>query len=149
MRSAFVLFFVAFASTTAVAQQPAPTAAEPPPRSASPSGAEVYIIAPKDGETVGSDVLVRFGLKGMGVAPAGIQLANTGHHHLLIDVKELPGMDQAIAKDDTHQHFGLGQTETTIHLSAGDHTLQLLLGDWIHVPHQPPVVSKKITIHVK
>jgi hypothetical protein len=91
---------------------------------------------------------VRFGLVGMGVAPAGTVLEATGHHHLIIDAP-LPPMDQPLPKDDTHLHFGKGQTETVIKLAPGKHTLQLVLGDANHIPHQPPVVSEKITITVK
>ena len=117
-------------------------------RTTAPAGAEVYFIAPKDGETVTSPVTVRFGLKGMGIAPAGIAFENTGHHHLIIDA-DLPPMDAPVPADAQHLHFGKGQTETTIELKPGKHTLQLLLGDQLHVPHQPPVVSRKITITVK
>ena len=119
------------------------------PRSAAPAGAAVYVISPKDGETITGDVLVRFGLKGMGVAPAGVDVANTGHHHLLINVEALPAMDQPIPADDTHKHFGGGQTETTLKLAPGRYTLQMLLGDKYHQPHQPPVLSDRITITVK
>ncbi|WP_158885321.1 DUF4399 domain-containing protein [Rhodanobacter sp. L36] len=111
--------------------------------------AAVYIISPKDGATVGTQVVVRFGLKGMGVAPAGVAKEHTGHHHLLVDVKELPAAGQPIPKDDNHLHFGGGQTETTLTLKPGTHTLQLELGDANHIPFDPAVVSKKITIHVK
>jgi len=118
------------------------------PRSAAPAAAEVYFIAPPDGATVGGEVVVQFGLKGMGVAPAGTALANTGHHHLLIDTG-LPALDQPVPADAQHVHFGKGQTETTITLSPGTHTLQLLLADQNHIPHVPAVVSKAITITVK
>lgn len=117
-------------------------------RTPSPKGAEVYIIAPKDGETVASPVTVKFGLKGMGVAPAGIAFENAGHHHLLIDT-ELPPADMPIAADANHVHFGKGQTEASVELKPGKHTLQLLLGDQLHVPHDPVVASKKITVTVK
>ena len=113
------------------------------------SGAEVYIIAPRDGATVGQEFTVRFGLKGMGVAPAGVDKEHTGHHHLLVDVKELPAAGQPIPKDDNHLHFGGGQTETTLKLKPGTHTLQLELGDANHIPFDPPLVSKRITVHVK
>lgn len=113
------------------------------------SGAEVYIIAPRDGATVGQEFTVRFGLKGMGVAPAGVDKEQTGHHHLLVDVKELPAAGQPIPKDDNHLHFGGGQTETTLKLKPGTHTLQLELGDANHLPLDPPLASKKITVHVK
>ncbi|HIE54864.1 MAG TPA: DUF4399 domain-containing protein [Chromatiaceae bacterium] len=109
----------------------------------------LYFITPKDGATVSNPVTVRFGLRGMGVAPAGVAKPNTGHHHLLIDVEELPPLDQPVPKDERHRHFGGGQTETTIQLTPGKHTLQLLLGDQNHVPHDPPLVSEKITITVK
>lgn len=112
------------------------------------AGAEVYIISPKDGATVSEHVLVRFGLKGMGIAPAGTVKDNTGHHHLLVDVKQLPAAGQPIPKDDQHLHFGGGQTETVLTLKPGTHTLQLELGDANHLPFDPPLVSKKITIHV-
>ena len=108
-----------------------------------------YIIAPADGATVKNPVTVVFGLHHpWGVAPAGTKLDNTGHHHLLIDAP-LPDMTQPIPKDDQHRHFGGGQTETTVTLPAGKHTLQLLLGDFAHVPHQPPEASKPVTITVE
>lgn len=113
-----------------------------------PPGAEVYFISPKDGETVSSPVTVRFGLKGMGVAPAGTQKDATGHHHLLIDT-DLPPLDQPVPTDDHHKHFGAGQTETVITLPPGKHTLQLLLGDFAHTPHERPVMSPKISITVE
>ena len=113
-----------------------------------PAGAKAYIISPAAGETVTSPVTIRFGLEGMGVAPAGVDKKNTGDHHLIID-SPLPSLDKLIPKDAHHKHFGGGQTEGTIELSAGKHTLQLLLGDKGHVPFDPPVVSEKITITVK
>lgn len=113
-----------------------------------PPGAELYFISPRDGETVSSPVTVRFGLKGMGVAPAGTQKDATGHHHLLIDAP-LPPLDQPVPNDDHHKHFGAGQTETTVTLPPGKHTLQLLLGDFAHIPHDPPVKSPPISITVK
>ncbi len=116
---------------------------------ASAEEATAYIVSPADGATVKNPVTVVFGLRNpWGVAPAGTKLDNTGHHHLLIDVP-LPDLTQPIAKDDQHRHFGAGQTETSLTLPAGKHTLQLLLGDFAHVPHQPPVVSKPITITVE
>jgi hypothetical protein len=120
-----------------------PVAAQTP----SPEGAKVYFINLKDGDTVSSPFLVQFGLSGMGVAPAGVEKPNTGHHHLLIDTA-LPPLDQPIPNDKNHRHFGLGQTETVIDLPPGTHTLQLLMGDADHIPHDPPLMSKKITIHV-
>ena len=119
------------------------------PITPAPGGAEVYIISPVNGATVGQEVTVRFGLKGMGVAPAGVSKERTGHHHLLVDVKELPAAGQPIPNDANHIHFGGGQTETTLKLAPGTHTLQLELGDQNHVPFEPALVSKKITIDVK
>lgn len=127
------------------AQEPAATAL---PRTAAPAGATVYFLSPENGATVTSPVTVRFGLRGMGVAPAGVTAANTGHHHLLIDVAALPPDDQPIPNDATHRHFGLGQTETELALEPGTHTLQLVVGDHLHIPHDPPVRSEKITITV-
>lgn len=117
-------------------------------RSPAPDDAVVYMISPKPGDVVSSPVTVVFGLKGMGVAPAGTDKEHTGHHHLLIDTP-IPAMDQPIPADDNHKHFGKGQTETTIELSPGKHTLQLLLGNWLHVPHDPVVASEVVEITVK
>jgi len=114
----------------------------------SPQGAKVYFISPKDGERVRNPVVVRFGLKGIGVAPAGIEMVNTGHHHLIIDAP-LPDITATIPTDEHYRHFGGGQTEAEITLAPGEHTLQLLLGDHLHVPHNPPVISEKITITVQ
>ena len=114
-----------------------------------PAGARVYIIAPTDGETVSSPVTVTFGLEGMGVAPAGVEKANTGHHHLLIDLAGEPALDRPLPADANHRHFGGGQTQATVELTPGSHTLQLIMGDHNHVPHQPPVMSEKITVTVR
>lgn len=114
----------------------------------SPLGAKLYFITPQDGETLSSPITIKFGLKGMGVAPAGMQKENTGHHHLIIDA-DLPPLDKPIPADDHYMHFGGGQTETAIALPPGPHTLQLLMGDFSHIPHDPPVHSDKITIIVK
>ena len=119
------------------------------PQTPATAGAEVYIVSPADGATVSGPITVVFGLRRMGVAPAGVQQPHTGHHHLLVDVDQLPPAGQPIPKDDHHIHFGGGQTETTLNLAPGDHTLQLELGDANHVPFDPPVVSRRITIHVK
>jgi Domain of unknown function (DUF4399) len=115
----------------------------------SPPGAKVYFINLKDGQEVTSPFLVMFGLSGMGVAAAGVDKPNTGHHHLLIDTA-LSGdaLKQPIPMDDTHRHFGAGQTEAMISLPPGKHTLQLVLGDWSHIPHAPPVMSNVITVIV-
>jgi hypothetical protein len=118
-------------------------------RTPSPAGAEVYIISPKDGAKVSNPVVVQFGLKGMGVAPAGIKFDNTGHHHLLIDTDAPTDLNAPLPASDKVIHFGKGQTETTLTtLSPGKHTLILVLGDASHIPHNPPVISKKITITV-
>jgi hypothetical protein len=116
-------------------------------RTPAPEDAEVYIIAPKDGARVTSPVTVRFGARNVGVAPSGVDQAATGHHHLLIDT-DLPALNQPIPSDDRHVHFGGGQTETTIDLAPGEHTLQLLMGDARHVPHDPPITSEPVTITV-
>jgi hypothetical protein len=118
-------------------------------RTPSPAGAEVYIISPKDGATVKSPVTIEFGLKGMGVAPAGVKFENTGHHHLLIDTPVPADLNAPLPTSDNVRHFGKGQTEASIDLKPGKHTLQLVLGDDKHTPHNPPVISKKITITVK
>lgn len=118
------------------------------PRTPAPEGARLYFIEPVDGATVTSPVTVRFGLAGMGVAPAGVPIENTGHHHLVIDAA-LPPMDAAFPKDEQHLHFGGGQTEAIVELSPGEHTLQLVLGDHNHVPHDPPVISERISITVR
>jgi hypothetical protein len=118
-------------------------------RESAPAGAEVYIVSPKDGAKVKSPVAVVFGLKGMGIAPAGIKFDGTGHHHLLID-SELPAdMSQPLAATEKSVHFGKGQTEASVTLPPGKHTLQLVLGDSLHIPHDPAVVSKKITVNVE
>ncbi len=118
------------------------------PRSDRPDDAMVYLITPKDGEGVSSPFVVRFGLREMGVAPAGVPKTGTGHHHLIIDA-DLPPADLPVPSTDHYRHFGKGQTEVRLELPPGKHTLQLLLADHLHVPHDPPVVSKKITIVVK
>lgn len=112
-------------------------------------GAKVYFITPTNGSKVKSPVTVTFGLTGMGVAPAGTDKPNTGHHHLLIDVAELPDLKMPLPKDNKHRHFGGGQTEVALELSPGPHTLQLILGDMNHIPHQPPLMSEKIIIVVE
>ncbi len=115
-----------------------------------PEGAKVYFINLKDGDTVKSPVTIQFGLEGMGVAPAGVEKEKTGHHHLIIDEAiEGDELNESIPADDNHKHFGGGQTETTVELAPGKHTLQLVLGDWSHIPHNPPVMSERITITVE
>lgn len=112
-------------------------------------GAKVFFVEPKDGATVGREVKLKFGVEGIEIKPAGDTTPNTGHHHLLIDAKELPPLDMPIPADATHKHYGKGQTEDTITLEPGTHTLQLDFGDTRHVQFDPPIVSEKITIHVK
>lgn len=114
----------------------------------SPEGASVYIVTPAHGEVVSSPVKIVFGLSGMGVAPAGMDKTNTGHHHLLIDAA-LPNLDTPIPSDDRYRHFGGGQTEVVIDLTPGKHTLQLLFADYTHTAHIPPVVSEQISITVR
>ena len=136
--------FTAAACVAALSLTAAALAREP-----SPVGAEVYIVSPKDGAKVKSPVTVVFGLKGMGIAPAGIKFDATGHHHLLID-SELPAdLSQPLAANEKSVHFGKGQTETAVTLPPGKHTLQLVLGDSLHIPHDPAIVSKKITVTVE
>ena len=117
--------------------------------SKAPANAEVYFVMPSDGDTVQSPFTVVFGLRNMGVAPAGVDKEGTGHHHLLIDTDLPSDMSQPLPATDSVKHFGGGQTETEISLEPGTHTLQLLLGNYAHVPHSEPVVSEKITITVE
>ena len=116
---------------------------------ASSSEIELYFIEPKDGATVNGPVKIVFGLSGMGVAPAGIDLPNTGHHHLLVDIENLPDLTKPIPANINHIHFGKGQTEVLIDLPKGKRSLQLLLGNYLHVPHKKPVISDKIYIYVE
>ncbi len=134
----------------AAAQAPAPQAAAAPsllPRTKAPIGAIAYIISPKDGETVGKTFTVRFGLTAMGVAPAGVPFENSGHHHLIID-EVTPRLDMPIPTDDNHRHFGKGQTEVELTLPPGEHSLQLVLADANHIPHDPAVVSLRVRVNV-
>ena len=134
------LFVVALMSVTAA------RAGETP----APPGAKVFFANLKNGDTVASPVLVKFGISGMTLAPAGDQTPNTGHHHLIIDgTIEGAALNQPIPADDKHLHFGKAQTEATVMLPKGKHTLQLVLGDWTHIPHKPPVMSERITITVQ
>lgn len=113
----------------------------------SPAGAAVYFVDVKDGDTLQTKTILHFGLKGMGVAPAGVVKPNSGHHHLLIDT-DLPPLDKPVPNDPQHLHFGGGQTEAEVTLPPGQHTLQLLLADKDHIPHSPPVMSARITVNV-
>ena len=125
------------------------TPAAAPANAKAPHAAKVFIVSPKNGATVGQDVKVEFGVSGIALKPAGDTTPDSGHHHLLIDAKELPPLDAPIPNDATHKHYGKAQTEDTIHLEPGTHTLQLDFGDTRHMQFAPPLVSKKITIHVK
>lgn len=123
-----------------------PAAADTP----RPDDARLYIVSPSDGAVVESPVTVVFGLEGMGVAPAGIEMADTGHHHLLIDVPVAEvDLDGTLPADDHHRHFGGGQTQATLELEPGEHRLQLLFADHNHVPHDPPLLSEPVTITVR
>lgn len=147
MRSLILLAIGMLASGLVFADDAAKPAM--PARAKAPAGASVFIISPKDGATVGQDVTVKFGVKGIALKPATDASPNSGHHHLLIDVAELPPGDAPIPADATHKHYGKAQTEDTIHLTPGDHTLQLDFADFAHRQFDPPLVSQKITVHVK
>jgi hypothetical protein len=131
---------------TATAQAPAQSTAMP--RTASPAGARVFFITPLDGETVPPTFAVEFGIEGMNVVPAGNDAPDSGHHHLLIDA-DLPELGLPVPADANHVHFGDGSTATERTLAPGQHTLQLLFADYLHIPHQPPVYSERITITVE
>lgn len=137
----------AAAILTALLTLPTLALAQPVP---APEGAEVYFISPADGATVANPVTIRFGLRGMGIAPAGADWDNTGHHHLLVNIEPSEiAMDESLPATDQIRHFGGGQTEATLELPAGTHTLRLLLGDYSHTPHDPPVMSDPITVTVE
>jgi hypothetical protein len=142
--------FAPAAPATAAARMNAstPTLASGYKKVAATAGAAVYLVHLKNGDTVTSPVLVQFGLRGIGVAPAGVEKENTGHHHLLIDVAEID-VNNALAMSDRIRHFGGGQTEVRVELKPGTHTLQLLLADHNQIPHHPVVKSERITINVK
>ena len=143
MKTAFALT-TAFAASVLMA---APAFAE---ATMAPEGARVYIVSPEAGATVTSPVTIVFGLEGMGVAPAGVEAENTGHHHLLIDISpEDLDLTTALPADDNVRHFGGGQTQVTVELEPGEHSFQLLLGDHNHVPHDPPVLSEVVTFTVE
>ncbi|WP_439563277.1 DUF4399 domain-containing protein [Roseinatronobacter sp.] len=119
-------------------------------RTPAPEGAEVYFITPADGAVVSNPVTIQFGARGIGIAPAGVDWPDTGHHHLLINVDPTEvDMEFGLPADDQYRHFGGGQTEVTLDLPAGTHTMFLLLGDHNHVPHDPPILSEVITITVE
>jgi len=118
-------------------------------RSISSDEAYLYFITPDNDQLLSSPVRVQFGLRGMGVAPAGVDIKNTGHHHLLVNTKNLPDLNKPIPSDSKHIHFGRGQTEVSLELKPGTHTLRLILGDKYHIPHNPPVISEPITINIQ
>ena len=132
------------AAPATVAEQPMSL----PLRTASPAGATVFFITPGDGETLTSPVTVEFGLSGMSVVKAGVNEAHSGHHHLLVDTNP-PNMELPIPANANHIHFGDGSTSTELALEPGEHTLRLLLGDHLHIPHDPPIMSDTITITIK
>ena len=134
--------------SSVVAKPQATAAAATLPRSTSPDGARVFFITPATADTVSSPVRIEFGIEGMNVVKAGDKQPHSGHHHLLIDTN-LPNPGLPIPADEHHVHFGDGSTATEISLAKGEHTLQLLLGNHLHVPHDPPVVSNPITITVE
>ena len=109
----------------------------------------VFFVNLTDGEIVTSPFKVKFGISGMDIVPAGVDKPMSGHHHLLINLDNLPNMSIPIPADKNQLHFGKGQTETTIDLPKGKHSLQLLLGNYIHIPHEVPLLSEKIEIFVK
>jgi hypothetical protein len=148
--SRFPLIVCASLLTAAAFAQTPPAAAPPVSALVAPANAEVYFISPHDGEKIKGPVTVRFGLKGLGIAPAGIKFDNTGHHHLLLDtdLAEI-AIDQPLPVTDKILHFGKGQTETVLTLAPGKHTLELLFADYTHRSFDPPLHSKKITITVK
>ena len=139
MRMFAIAALVLAASVTAVQAQD---------RTPSPHGAKVFFVGLKDGATVTNPVTVKFGIKGMTLAPAGTKMDNSGHHHLLIDTDPPADLSQPLPATDNIKHFGKAQTETILTLTPGKHTLQLLLADGNHIPHNPPVLSEKITITV-
>lgn len=140
--------FILITSSIMYAEESKKPAPKAEPKMASPKGAKAYIIFPKNGKTVKTKFLVKFGLKKMGIAPAGIKFPNTGHHHLIIDGAKFD-MNLPLSMSETLKHFGAGQTETFLELKPGKHTLKLVFADHLHRVHQPPVISEEITITVK
>ncbi len=135
-------------STPTAVSKESPSTQNQPLRSQAAENASVFFKAPTDGDVVSSPVNIEFGVTGMSIVPAGTDAEHSGHHHLLVDAG-VPNTSLPIPKDANHVHFGDGSTATTIDLAPGEHTLTLLLGDYLHVPHEPPVLSKTITITVE
>ena len=148
MKSILLSVMVIFMAAVALGAGPAPSQALPA-ASPSPTGASVYFIEPQEGATVPLTFTVKFGLKGMSIAPAGTDAPNSGHHHLLVDVAQLPDPKQPLPANEHVLHFGKGQTETQVTLTPGKHTLQLVFGNYLHIAHDPPVVSQQISITVE
>jgi len=149
-KSIYVIFTLAL-SQMAVAGSAGINEDDVMPNSKAAEGAAVYVIHPLDGQVLNAKkpIEVSFGLRGMGVAPAGVVVEKTGHHHLLIDQQELPDLTMPLPASAHVIHFGGGQTQTEIRLVPGSHTLQLVLGNQYHIPHNPPLISKKITVIVE
>jgi hypothetical protein len=149
-KSIYVVFTLAL-SQMATAGSAGVKESDVMPNSRAAEGAAVYVIHPLDGQVLNAKkpIQVSFGLRGMGVAPAGVVVEKTGHHHLLIDQRELPDLTMPLPASAQLIHFGGGQTQTEIRLAPGSHTLQLVLGNQYHIPHNPPLISKKITIIVE
>ena len=149
-KSIYVVFTLAL-SQMAIAGSAGVKESDVMPNSRAAEGAAVYVIHPLDGQVLNANkpIEVSFGLRGMGVAPAGVVVEKTGHHHLLIDQQELPDLNMPLPASPQVIHFGGGQTQTEIRLARGSHTLQLVLGNQYHIPHNPPLISKKITILVE
>ena len=149
-KSIYVVFTLAL-SQMAIAGSAGFKESDVMPNSRAAEGAAVYVIHPLDGQVLNAKkpIQVSFGLRGMGVAPAGVVVEKTGHHHLLIDQRELPDLTMPLPASAQLIHFGGGQTQTEIRLAPGSHTLQLVLGNQYHIPHNPPLISKKITIIVE
>jgi ABC-type amino acid transport substrate-binding protein len=140
--------YIAVLAATAVAVAGLACNAHAQERQAAPADAKAYIVAPQKAAKVKSPVTIVFGLKGMGIAPAGIKMDNTGHHHLLINTEVPADLSTPLPATEQIVHFGKGQTEVTLNLKPGKYTVQLLLGDYLHIPHNPPVVSEKLTFYV-
>lgn len=149
LRNLLIIAFIGLLSACGSPEQPAEPEASASLRSAASADARIYFVDLADGAVVSSHVTVTFGLEGMDVVPAGTEQEFSGHHHLLIDQAELPALDMPIPSDSVHVHFGKGQTSVDLELAPGQHTLQLILGNHLHIPHDPPVVSERVTITVE
>lgn len=146
---AILFLFTLFTPLQAVSFAGGQSAIAKPATSHASIEAQAYILEPGDGEILPETFIVKFGLSGIDLAPAGVEQENTGHHHLLIDQPELPDLTASLPATDKIRHFGKAQTETELTLSPGEHTLQLVLGNYLHIPHDNPVISDPISITVK